>query len=760
MRKIAVLDQNTIDKIAAGEVVERPSSVVKELVENAIDAGATAVTVEITDGGKKLIRITDNGAGIEADQIPLAFLRHATSKIEKVEDLEQIASLGFRGEALSSIAAVSQVELITKTPSAVSGSRYIIEGGVEHSLEELGAPEGTTFLVRNLFYNTPARNKFLKSDMTEANYIHTLMEQLALSHPEISFKYIQNRQVKLHSSGNYSVKDVIYSVYGRDITKALLDAEFENDFMKITGFVGKPEIARGNRSFENYYINGRYVKNNIITKAIESAYKGFLMQHKFPFVSLQMQMEGNDLDVNVHPAKREVRFAREQEVYEAVYDTVRKALMGREMIPKVTLGKSEPVKKEEPVKPSSVPEPFEKKRREQLCGHAEKEIKETGISGDRAYAGAGAFVPEKTKSWMERPAYQSTVKEPSVSYSASHTTETKKPQVFSASEEDLFQGTLREKQEEELKRETETKLPAEENRELKNTGRSQMKNTVPVSQNTNQKKEHWISEKEKPESGDFLSEPAEITHTSDSPEKTAQNLETVISVETEPGISAAESDQNSHEMAEQEPRQLELFEEKLLAPESRERIRLVGQIFDTYWLAQFGDNFYIIDQHAAHEKVYYERLVKSFREKTVDSQYLNPPLIVTLNLQEENILKENQKYFSQFGFEIEEFGGKEYRISAVPATLYGFSEEALFLEMLDQLSGSGEKDALDIFASRLATMACKAAVKGNHAMSAKEAEKLIDELLTLDNPYHCPHGRPTIISMTRTELEKKFKRIV
>lgn len=760
MRKIAVLDQNTIDKIAAGEVVERPSSVVKELVENAIDAGATAVTVEITDGGKKLIRITDNGAGIEADQIPLAFLRHATSKIEKVEDLEQIASLGFRGEALSSIAAVSQVELITKTPSAVSGSRYIIEGGVEHSLEELGAPEGTTFLVRNLFYNTPARSKFLKSDMTEANYIHTLMEQLALSHPEISFKYIQNRQVKLHSSGNYSVKDVIYSVYGRDITKALLDAEFENDFMKITGFVGKPEIARGNRSFENYYINGRYVKNNIITKAIESAYKGFLMQHKFPFVSLQMQMEGNDLDVNVHPAKREVRFAREQEVYEAVYDTVRKALMGREMIPKVSVGRPEPETKETPVKSVSVPEPFEKKRREQLYGHTEKEMQETGISGDRAYSGAGSFVSKKTKSWMERPAYQSTVKEPSVSYSASHTTETKKPQVFSASEEDLFQGTLREKQEEELKRETETKRLAEENRELKNTGCSQMKNTVPVSENTNQKKEHWISEKEKPESGDFLSEPAEITHTSDSPEKTAQNLETVISVETEPGISAAESDQNSHEMAEQEPRQLELFEEKLLAPESRERIRLVGQIFDTYWLAQFGDNFYIIDQHAAHEKVYYERLVKSFREKTVDSQYLNPPLIVTLNLQEENILKENQKYFSQFGFEIEEFGGKEYRISAVPATLYGFSEEALFLEMLDQLSGSREKDALDIFASRLATMACKAAVKGNHAMSAKEAEKLIDELLTLDNPYHCPHGRPTIISMTRTELEKKFKRIV
>ena len=500
MRKIAVLDQNTIDKIAAGEVVERPASVVKELVENAVDAGATAITVEIKEGGISFIRVTDNGGGIEKEQVPLAFLRHATSKIEKVEDLLQISSLGFRGEALSSISAVSQMEVITKTPEALTGVRYVIEGGREKTLEEVGAPNGTTMLVRNLFFNTPARGKFLKTAMTEAGYVSGYMEQLALSHPEISFKYIQNKQVKLHTSGNYSVKDVIYSVYGREIAKALLDVNYENSFMKVEGFVGKPEIARGNRSFENYYINGRYVKNNIITKAIESAYKGFLMQHKFPFVSLQMQMEGNDLDVNVHPAKREVRFAREQEVYEAVYDTVRKALMGREMIPKVTLGKSEPVKKEEPVKPSSVPEPFEKKRREQLCGHAEKEIKETGISGDRAYAGAGAFVPEKTKSWMERPAYQSTVKEPSVSYSASHTTETKNPQVFSASEEDLFQGTLREKQEEELKRETETKLPAEENRELKNTGRSQMKNTVPVSQNTNQKKEHWISEKEKPES--------------------------------------------------------------------------------------------------------------------------------------------------------------------------------------------------------------------------------------------------------------------
>ena len=652
MRKIAVLDQNTIDKIAAGEVVERPSSVVKELVENAIDAGATAVTVEITDGGKKMIRITDNGAGIEAGQIPLAFLRHATSKIEKVEDLEQIASLGFRGEALSSIAAVSQVELITKTPSAVSGSRYIIEGGVEHSLEELGAPEGTTFLVRNLFYNTPARSKFLKSDTTEANYIHTLMEQLALSHPEISFKYIQNRQVKLHSSGNYNVKDVIYSVYGRDITKALLETDFENDFMKITGFVGKPEIARGNRSFENYYINGRYVKNNIITKAIENAYKGFLMQHKFPFVSLQIEMEGNDLDVNVHPAKREVRFAREQEVYEAVYDTVRRALTAREMIPKVTIEKPQPEKKEAPVKSVAIPEPFEKKRREQV--------------------------------------YESTVKESPAPYETH-----REKQIFSSSEENLFEGTLRQKQ-----------LEPQE----------------PVLKKEEPKKEEPLTEK--------------------------------------PQTEEAKKERSKSYIKKQEEQQLELFEEKLLAPESRERIRLIGQVFDTYWLAQFGDAFYIIDQHAAHEKVYYERFVKKFRENTVDAQYLTPPMIVTLNLQEESLLKANEDYFRKFGFEIEHFGGKEYCVSAVPSNLYGLSEEELFLEMLDHLAAEGDKDALDIFASRLATMACKAAVKGNHAMSPAEAEKLLDELLTLDNPYHCPHGRPTVISMTKTELEKKFKRIV
>ena len=681
MRKIAVLDQQTIDKIAAGEVVERPSSIVKELVENAIDAGATAVTVEITDGGKKMIRITDNGGGMERDQVPLAFLRHATSKIEKVEDLEHIASLGFRGEALSSIAAVAQVELITKTPSALSGVRYVINGGVQESLEDMGAPEGTTFLVRNLFYNTPARSKFLKSDTTEGNYVSTLMEQLALSHPEISFKYIQNKQVKLHTSGNYNVKDVIYNIYGRDITKALLEVSYENDFMKIEGFVGKPEISRGNRTFENYYINGRFVKNRIIAKGIEDAYKGFLMQHKFPFVSLHIQMEGNDLDVNVHPSKMEVRFARGTEVYDAVYETVHKALTTREMIQTVPFGKEEPIKKQQPViKPGDVPEPFETRRRAEIpeyrtqVANTVNRTSNVSIKGnDRTVSAPDTAMDKKQiSSYSTLPRGTITMAEQAVREQKIY--QTKDP--FTKAEEKLFEGTI------------------------------------------NDKNIH---------------------------EKQPDAMQVNMSQEVE---------------KQQKPQQLELFEEKLLAPESRSRHQLIGQIFDTYWLVQFEDKFFIIDQHAAHEKVYYERFVKRFREQTVESQYLSPPLIVSLNLQEEALLKANRKYFEDFGFEIEPFGGKEYCINAVPSNLYGLTEEELFLEMLDNLASEKDKDPLGIFASRLATMACKAAVKGNHQMSDREANALIDELLTLENPYHCPHGRPTIISMTKTELEKKFKRIV
>ena len=737
MRKIAVLDKHTIDKIAAGEVVERPSSVVKELVENSIDAGATAVTVEITDGGKKLIRITDNGGGIEAAQVPTAFLSHATSKIEKVEDLENIASLGFRGEALSSIAAVSQVELITKTPSAISGVRYVIEGGVEQSLEEMGAPDGTTFLVRNLFYNTPARSKFLKSDSSEANYIGTMMEQLALSHPEISFKYIQNKQVKLHTSGNYNVKDVIYNVYGRDMAKALLEVSYENDFMKIEGYAGKPEVSRGNRSFENYYVNGRFVKNNIITKAIEDAYKGFVMQHKFPFVSLQIQMTGNDLDVNVHPRKLEVRFARGAEVYDAIYEAVHNALLHRELIPVVPVGKEERESKVAAVSRGAVPEPFEKSRRTELhCeGAAEKAGRSSAGNNESCYSQAA----EKTVLTGKTALTEKTAPTGKIISSGSlgnssgcQASSVLREQAiyqakpFSKEEEALFSGTLKEAAEADKRADKKAEEKAEE------------------------KADKSADEKA-----------AEDNISVERMNEADNQAETAVSVNYEiPDKSEPEQSDPGTEYPSVGGKQLELFQEKLLAPESRSRHKLIGQLFDTYWLVEFENQFYIIDQHAAHEKVNYERFVKRFKEQSIESQYLNPPLVVTLNMDEQAKLKANEEYFRKYGFEIEPFGGREYCISAVPTNLYGFHEEELFLEMLDNLGGEGAKDAFDLFTARLATMACKSAVKGNHQMSALEADKLIDELLTLDNPYNCPHGRPTIIAMTKTEIEKKFKRIV
>ena len=745
MRKIAVLDKQTIDKIAAGEVVERPSSIVKELVENAIDAGATAVTVEITDGGKKMIRITDNGGGMERDQVPLAFLRHATSKIEKVEDLEHIAFLGFRGEALSSIAAVAQVELITKTPSALSGVRYVINGGVEESLEDMGAPEGTTFLVRNLFYNTPARSKFLKSDTTEGNYVSTLMEQLALSHPEISFKYIQNKQVKLHTSGNYSVKDVIYNIYGRDITKALLEVSYENDFMKIEGFVGKPEISRGNRTFENYYINGRFVKNRIIAKGIEEAYKGFLMQHKFPFVSLHIQMEGNALDVNVHPSKMEVRFARGTEVYDAVYETVRKALTTREMIQNVPFGKEENVRRpSSAVKPGDVPEPFEMKRR-------------AGMPEYRTQVANTVNRVSDTSSYTPLPRGTITMAEQAVREQRIY--QTKDP--FTKAEEQLFEGTLSD-------RKDAASGASEKNTDVEAVQYNSQQEKTSNAQNINPSVEesYQINPMQNAAEQENVTSAENNKYASESNQSKVSEIAGISTGITEKsgngdieGVSGNAA--NVAETVSQfKPQQLELFEEKLLTPESRSRHQLIGQIFDTYWLVQFEDRFFIIDQHAAHEKVYYERFVKRFREQTIESQYLSPPLIVSLNLQEEALLEKNRKYFEDFGFEIEPFGGKEYCINAVPTNLYGLDEEELFLEMLDNLASEKDKDPLGIFASRLATMACKAAVKGNHQMSTQEANMLIDELLTLDNPYHCPHGRPTIISMTKTELEKKFKRIV
>ena len=631
MKKIAVLDQNTIDKIAAGEVVERPASVVKELVENAVDAGSTAITVEIKDGGISFIRVTDNGGGIPKEQVPLAFLRHATSKIERVEDLLQISSLGFRGEALSSISAVSQMEVITKTQEALTGVRYIIEGGQEKALEEIGAPCGTTMLVRNLFYNTPARGKFLKTAMTEAGYVSSYMEQLALSHQDISFKYMVNGQTRLHTSGNSNLKDVIYGIYGRDITRELVPIQFEAPGIEISGFIGKPVIARGNRNFENYYINGRYVKSKLLMKAIEEAYKPYMMQHKYPFVCLHYTIDGEAIDVNVHPTKMEVRFQNQSAVYNATYDAIQEALAGKELIPEVELEKKEKELKKQKI---TAPEPFETVYKQQ---QREKQ--------------SASYVKEEPPAYVPKPVGL----RPATGNSAA-------PQVSytDSAVKSMVQSEIKEQR------------------------------TMP----------------------------------------------------------------------EESPKQMELFEDALLSPKARLRHRIIGQLFDTYWLVEYDDKFYIIDQHAAHEKVLYEKLLKEYANKDVLSQMISPAQVISLNLQEDAIMKANMEVFREFGFEISEFGGREYSIHAVPVDLYGSSVQEFFVEILDSLENEHAKQPLELITGKLATAACKAAVKGNNTLSLKEADQLIDQLLGLDNPYHCPHGRPTIVSMTKYELEKKFKRIV
>ena len=623
---ITLLDQNTINKIAAGEVVERPSSVVKELVENAIDAGATAITVEIKEGGISFIRVTDNGSGINKDEIEIAFKRHATSKIKSIEDLMAVSSLGFRGEALASIAAVSQVELITKTSDSLSGVRYTIDGGVPGEVAEIGAPEGTTFIVRNLFYNTPVRRKFLKTATTEGGYIGSLVEYLALSHPDISFRFISNNQNKLHTSGNMNLKDIIYNVYGRDITNNLYEISGKSQDIEASGFIGKPMIVRGNRTYENYYINGRYIKSSIITKAIEDAYKGFIMPHNYPFSAIHFKINPAIIDVNVHPTNMELRFSNNEYIYNFVYDTCLKALNSKELIAEV-----------------SGPDPVAVKMQEApVVKNVMPDIK----------------LPEKNV--LDSMPYKTETK-PTES-SKAETKPRRLPEPFE------IKGSLQMVKEDKVRYEAVTK-----------------------------------------------SEP---------------------------------------------PKQMNLFENKLLDENSRNKYRIIGQLFDTYWLIEFEDKFYMMDQHAAHEKVLYERTMNKLHDKTIGTQMILPPIVLSLNMHEEEIYKANQDIFKRLGYEIEEFGGNEYKVTGIPAGLPKMDYKQLLIDVLDGLSEESASKDPDIITEKVASMSCKAAVKGNNRLSFNEAFELMDELMKAENPYNCPHGRPTLIMMSRYEIEKKFKRIV
>ncbi|MGN0361985.1 MAG: DNA mismatch repair endonuclease MutL [Bilifractor sp.] len=716
MRSIELLDKTTIDKIAAGEVVERPASVIKELTENAIDAEASAITIEIRDGGTTFMRITDNGAGIASDQVRKAFLRHATSKIRKAEDLAQISSLGFRGEALSSIAAVAQVECITKTPEALTGIRYAIEGGVEKEYEEIGAPQGTTFIVRNLFFNTPARAKFLKSPVTEGNHVSSFVEELALSHPEISFKFIQNGQNRLYTSGNGNLREIVYQIFGRDLTRALIPIHAENELMEVNGFIGNPNIARGNRNFEYYFVNGRYVRSQLLSKAIEDAYHGFLMQHKYPFTLLYLNIDGTKVDVNVHPQKMEVRFSSQEELYHQLCLAIQNTLMNRERIPEVPIGKEKQKNTERaghlPVLNVNAPEPFEKVRRQQNEGR----IRQASFSASPMQSGSGMQVARESGSYKSVTASDRI----SVSEGSDGNNVASPEKQNRAAYEQPHSAEAALQMERELHPEKGSDVP-----DALNTGA--------------------------PGDTAFLKAMQGTLSQADS--DGANGITTKLQ----------NQDENAKDLQKQtasRPEQLSLFQdERVLSANSRKMFRIIGQVFDTYWIMEYKDAMYIIDQHAAHEKVNYERMMKNYREKKINAQMLYPAIVVSLSAKEAGLLERNLDAFAKLGFEIEAFGGNSFKINAVPDNLYSVASDRLFTEILDQLSEIGDVSP-DSIPERIASMSCKAAVKGNHLMSQKEAEALIDELLTLENPYNCPHGRPTIIRMTRYELDKKFKRIV
>ena len=645
MAKIQLLDQKTIDNIAAGEVIERPASVVKELVENAVDAKANAVTVEIKDGGMTLIRVTDNGIGIPKDQVKTAFLRHATSKIRSVEDLLSVSSLGFRGEALSSISAVAQVELVTKTAESFSGVSYKIYGGEEEAFDDIGAPDGTTFLVKNLFYNTPARRKFLKSATTEAGYVEQMMVHIALSHPEISFKFIHNNKNKIYTSGNGKVKDIIYHIYGRDVAGALIPLEAQNEDVKVTGFVAKPYVSRGNRNYESYFINGRYIKSSIIYKAIEEGYRTFTMKHRYPFVCLDFKIDQELLDVNVHPTKMEIRFRNGREIYELVVDAVRAALLQKDLVQDVL--RETPKKKELPkTKEVKKPEPFEVNRRKEEVQKVDQQ---------------GQGVQQQVE--KQRQAVQQQIEKPS--------------------------------------------HPVKKTLAASESSKNTKKPTYAGLNYNTQKKEF-------------------------------------------PQYKTDELSSN----------QMTLREDPVFSVQARPDRKILGQLFKTYWLIEYEDQLFIMDQHAAHEKVNYERLMKNFKEKEIYSQRLEPPMVVTVSMTEAEALTRYKDAFAGLGFTIESFGGNEYCIREVPANLYGIGERDLFMELLDAVSQENGTLDTEVIASKIATMACKMSIKGNQRVSLMEVEHLLDELMKLENPYQCPHGRPTIIKMSKYEIDKKFKRIV
>ncbi len=648
MGNIHLLDNSLINKIAAGEVVERPASVVKELMENSIDAGATSITVEIKEGGIGLIKITDNGKGIPKDEVKTAFMRHATSKLSSIEDLEDILTLGFRGEALSSIASVAQVEMITKTKESSTGTKIVINGGIVEREEEAAANSGTVFEVKNLFYNTPARRKFLKKPATEGGYVSEAVNRIALGHPEIAVKYINNGNTIMQTNGNGDIKSAMLYIFGKQMASQMLEVSYSKEGFSVEGLTAKPEMSRGNRNYENFFINGRYIRSSVVQNAAEDAYKGKLMLGKFPVFVLNLKVPANTVDVNVHPTKLEVRFSDENLIYDIIYNAITKALKQTELIPVVTWDKPKKIKNDNVQ--ATIEDIRSEKPAEDFSYGAEPLNKEYSVA-ESCEAGEKSTDKEKKSKNTVLDAMDKLYK----------------------NEENIVKT------------------------EIANC-KSDIEKTV---------KEKLVEK-----------ENAEI--------KTEAKAESEIIYEKRPFFN---------------------------------NYRIIGQVFATYWIVEQNNCMYLIDQHAAHERALYEDFMEKFKTSSISSQQLLQPVAVNLSESEKAVVEENMELLESFGFEIEEFGARTYAVRAVPYVFDAPSNVSFFTDIIDMLADKNMKSLYDTKEDAIAMMSCKAAVKGNDRLSYSEAQELIQRLLKLENPFNCPHGRPTIIEMTRYELEKKFKRI-
>ena len=689
MGKIVLLDELTINKIAAGEVIERPASVVKELVENSIDAGATNITVEIQNGGISKIRIIDNGSGMSKDDLEFAFERHATSKIRKAADLENVKSMGFRGEALASIAAIAHVELVSKTEDDNIGHKIVVEGGKILEIEDSASQKGTTITVSNLFFNTPVRYKFLKKDFTEAGYIEDAVTRIAIANPNIAIKLINGNKTIIQTNGNGDLKTVIYTIYGKEIAEGLLEVNYEYEGIKVTGAIGKPEIARNNRSYQMFFVNKRYIKDKTLSAGVEQAFKGLIPIGKYGVVVLNIEIEPNKIDVNVHPTKLEIRFQEEQKVFKAIYHSVKDTLLKGDLVKEV---EREPVVEEQKLEVNQEPVKLEENqiKTEQVVEPKveTEDIKKSGFMGlfKKKEKDADEFIENYSTNTLQEIFAQKSAGQPE-----------------------------------------EVEIPTQEQK-------NKMEDII------EKQKELENPKVEEPTSKDF----------DEMYVKTFGKL---------PETQKIEENSNKIDIKTlKEVENISVFEEKDNY-NTIPKYKFIGALFSTYLVIEMKDEIYIIDQHAAHERVMYEKVKKNFyNNMEKDSQIMLLPDIIELSHKERAIVKENTDLFKKAGFIIEEFGDNTIRLIGVPSLCMDLDTKELFLEILDEIDTvaiTAKQEKEDKFIS---TIACKAAVKANMKLTNEEVDTLMRQLLVLPNPFTCPHGRPTAIKMTRYDIERKFNR--